>query len=91
MVEGGGSDEAVVALEIGEGFAGLRTHQAVDFAVIVALFLERSLDVGNDFIERAAHFAGVDRTVRHDTRDRTRHSGITELCLCASDPSFGCA
>jgi len=39
LVEGGGGDEAVVALVIGEGFAGERAHEAVDFAAVIALIL----------------------------------------------------
>ena len=59
MIEGGRGDEAVVALESGEGFPGERAHEAVDFAFIITLLLQSGLAVGYNLVEETNATGGV--------------------------------
>jgi hypothetical protein len=63
LIESGGGDEAVVALEIGKRLAGERAHQPVDFAFVITLLLQRGLTIGHHLIEGPRGIADVDRTV----------------------------
>src|SRR4051812_27520945 len=52
LVESRSGDEAMVPLEIREGRPGEGAHQAVDFAAVIALFLQAGLDVCHHLVER---------------------------------------
>jgi hypothetical protein len=47
-VDGGGDGETVVLLIIREGFPGGRTDQSIHLILVIALLLERALDIGDD-------------------------------------------
>ena len=54
LVDRFGGVEAVRLLVFGQSLARQRADEAVDFPFVIALLLQRGLDIGHDLIERAA-------------------------------------